>query len=445
MLSQLIKPSHRMGVHWIPIHGRKEDETFIQELKPFCVKIINPDPNKALWVLQHSQYVWLRDHPLSEQKGDMFSSPIATGVRHADEWHQKLNTRFSNLPRDRVIVSGINEPYVHNETEETIVFAYTKAFLNRLTEYNIKGSALNLSVGWPRNLGTDKPPYWKTFLPLEDIINKGNHFLCTHEYWYSDPDDNWYEPGKHGWLSYRINACPMAVPVIIGECGLERRVDTERMKREGKPPGWFGTMSSSQYADQLWRYAGERLNPNVVCVLPFTTDWGSHDWDTQDTKEAHTEILRQKKTYFFPSIWPVHPGNKGKNVFEFPISQYFADTRYGRLHEGLDLVCPLDTEIGALEDGTVMWVGTDINYGNYVRLYHEKLNLGTFYAHLNKSFVIQGQTVTKGQIIGLSGSTGNSTGPHVHLEVRLHKAKNEYTKTILGNGRTDPLFLKHII
>ena len=87
-------------------------------------------------------------------------------------------------------------------------------------------------------------------------------------------------------------------------------------------------------------------------------------------------------------------------------------------HKGVDFGCPQGTEILACHDGTVYKTGYEKNgYGNYIILKSEDTS-GTLYAHLNAIMVQQGAVVTKGQQIAYSGSTGNSTGAHLHLEAR---------------------------
>ncbi|WP_405887755.1 LysM peptidoglycan-binding domain-containing M23 family metallopeptidase [Streptomyces longwoodensis] len=86
-------------------------------------------------------------------------------------------------------------------------------------------------------------------------------------------------------------------------------------------------------------------------------------------------------------------------------------------HTGVDFVVPTGTSLKAVAAGTVVSAGWGGAYGNQVVI---KLNDGYYaqYAHLSQLSVSAGQTVTEGQQIGLSGATGNVTGPHLHFEIR---------------------------
>lgn len=93
---------------------------------------------------------------------------------------------------------------------------------------------------------------------------------------------------------------------------------------------------------------------------------------------------------------------------------------HGReLHSGLDMAAPSGTPIRAALAGTVTRSCFTSSYGNYTVIDHGN-GLTTAYAHQSSRLVQVGQTVTAGEVIGLVGSTGNSTGPHLHLEVRLN-------------------------
>ncbi len=96
--------------------------------------------------------------------------------------------------------------------------------------------------------------------------------------------------------------------------------------------------------------------------------------------------------------------------------------KYAHFHYGVDLAAPEGTPVLAAADGVVIAVGhTAGGYGNYVILAHAN-GIDTLYGHLQSSSVSVGQVVTGGRTIGAEGSTGFSTGPHLHFEVRVHDA-----------------------
>ena len=80
--------------------------------------------------------------------------------------------------------------------------------------------------------------------------------------------------------------------------------------------------------------------------------------------------------------------------------------------------------MGSIASGTVTYAGYKGSYGNLVIISHGN-GVQSYYAHCNKLLVSVGQTVSAGQVIAQVGSTGNSTGPHLHLEIRINgKAVN---------------------
>jgi murein DD-endopeptidase MepM/ murein hydrolase activator NlpD len=96
---------------------------------------------------------------------------------------------------------------------------------------------------------------------------------------------------------------------------------------------------------------------------------------------------------------------------------------YTRLHRGIDFAAPPGTPVLAAGDGVVEFAGRNRGYGNYVRLAH-RAGYGTAYAHLRRiaAKVRPGRRVRQGEVIGEVGSTGLSTGPHLHYEV-LHRGE----------------------
>lgn len=116
-------------------------------------------------------------------------------------------------------------------------------------------------------------------------------------------------------------------------------------------------------------------------------------------------------------------------------------------HNGLDIADQAGTPIVAIADGVVAFVGADTSYGNYVRIFHAQLGFHSFYAHLKSYQVSIGQNVKRGQQIALMGSTGNSTGNHLHLEIRLCDAQANYINLSggYGKGRIDPEIAYHLL
>jgi murein DD-endopeptidase MepM/ murein hydrolase activator NlpD len=95
---------------------------------------------------------------------------------------------------------------------------------------------------------------------------------------------------------------------------------------------------------------------------------------------------------------------------------------YWRLHTGMDIGAGMGSPILAAADGEVVRAGYSGGSGNYTCVYHGRYQgdgIATCYAHQSQILVHPGQQVRRGQLIGRVGSTGNSTGPHLHFEVRL--------------------------
>lgn len=93
--------------------------------------------------------------------------------------------------------------------------------------------------------------------------------------------------------------------------------------------------------------------------------------------------------------------------------------RWGRMHEGIDIAVASGTSVVAAAAGTVIVAGWSGGYGNLVVVDHGN-GLATAYAHNSSVAASIGQSVAQGQLLAYSGSSGNSTGPHVHFEVRVN-------------------------
>ena len=109
---------------------------------------------------------------------------------------------------------------------------------------------------------------------------------------------------------------------------------------------------------------------------------------------------------------------------------------YDKMHKGVDFAAPTGTPIFAAGNGVVEFAGKNGSYGNYIRIRHDS-TYKTAYAHLNgfKKGVYGGVRVKQGDVIGFVGSTGRSTGPHLHYEIIVNGKQVNPSTLKLPSGR----------
>ncbi len=132
---------------------------------------------------------------------------------------------------------------------------------------------------------------------------------------------------------------------------------------------------------------------------------------TEDKQHMEDHIYMLDHT---PSIWPTTG----------VISSTFNDRRGNSTHGGLDIATNVGTPVKAAASGVIIFAGRNQGFGNEIIIYHG-FGFTTVYGHLNKINVTVGQEVAKGDLIGESGNTGYSTGPHLHFEVIQNDAKKD--------------------
>ena len=118
-----------------------------------------------------------------------------------------------------------------------------------------------------------------------------------------------------------------------------------------------------------------------------------------------------------PSLWPVRgriTAGFGQRLDPF--------SGEGSFHSGVDIAAPSGSRVEASADGLVLHAGPDSGYGNEVLLDHG-FGLTSKYGHLSRIFVLTGQEVKRGQVIGAVGMTGRATGPHLHYEVMVNDTR----------------------
>lgn len=175
-------------------------------------------------------------------------------------------------------------------------------------------------------------------------------------------------------------------------------------------------------------------------------------------KEALEQELREYESTLKFILDPTSIPPRGTKVFASPLDEIYITQNFGKTsssgrlyasgtHNGTDFRAPIGTRVKAMLSGTVIGTGdTDAacsgaSYGKWVLIKHNN-GLATLYAHFSLIKVAQGQIVNTGDIIGYSGNTGYSTGPHLHLTVfaaAAVKVENRSSKVCGGRVYTMPL------
>lgn len=183
------------------------------------------------------------------------------------------------------------------------------------------------------------------------------------------------------------------------------------------------THTESYYAPCQYIYDDEKYNDEIEVVqegeegiMQVTVLVTYFDGYELERKPLDTEIIKES----IPRV--VHIGTMERPEYILPVVDYTFTSgfgpRWGSYHNGVDLAVPQGTEVLAAAEGTVIQSGWNSGYGISVYIDHGN-GMVTRYGHLSRADVEVGQYIGQGESIGLSGNTGNSTGPHVHFEMRL--------------------------
>ncbi len=166
----------------------------------------------------------------------------------------------------------------------------------------------------------------------------------------------------------------------------------------------------SMYEDEVKVTQDEAPGTREVTVIETY-----YNGERRDRKILETNVV----TEAVPRV--VHIGTVKRPDYILPVTDYILTScfgpRWGTNHNGIDLAVPTGTNVMASAAGTVIQSGWNGGYGISVYIDHGN-GVVTRYGHMSETLVSVGQTVKQGDILGLSGSTGDSTGPHVHFEMR---------------------------
>ena len=162
-------------------------------------------------------------------------------------------------------------------------------------------------------------------------------------------------------------------------------------------------------------YISANLKDNHLKFYRFTNQYGKSNFFDEDGKSSRKTLM---KTPLNGARLSSGFGNRKHPILGFT-----------KMHRGVDFAAPIGTPIFAAGDGIIEYSGWNGAYGKYIRIKHNS-TFKTAYAHLSKIYKKRGMRIKQGDIIGALGSTGRSTGPHLHYEI------------LLGGRQVNPLRIK---
>jgi len=176
----------------------------------------------------------------------------------------------------------------------------------------------------------------------------------------------------------------------------------------------------NQLVDRRGRYQDAR-GDKAALLAKTRGDRHDLEGDLRALEAEQAKVLAALRASATSTSAAAGPVRQGSGQLNWPLNAAISSgfgTRWGRLHAGIDMPVPEGTPIHAADGGRVAIAGWMGGYGNYTCIQHTG-SLSTCYGHQSRIAVSVGQSVSQGQVIGYSGNTGHSTGPHLHFEVRV--------------------------
>jgi murein DD-endopeptidase MepM/ murein hydrolase activator NlpD len=209
---------------------------------------------------------------------------------------------------------------------------------------------------------------------------------------------------------------PEGSPLITGD----------KLQKDAGLPGSLERTGVEGQAEQA--NASDINEQELVATVKQGIAWLAKEADMQERSLQELSVAAEQRSSRWaatPSIWPVKgwvTSGFGPRVSPF--------TEKPAWHDGLDIGAAANAPVQAPAQGRVTSVGFDSKLGNVVKLDHG-FGIETLYGHLAKALVKEGQRVKRGDVVGLVGSSGLATGPHLHYMVKVNGQTFDPTKYIL--------------
>jgi len=217
----------------------------------------------------------------------------------------------------------------------------------------------------------------------------------------------------------RLTATMLVASLLVSVCGCV----TMSYLMVPTTPGIHHTVMPGE---NIWRISeAYEVDPGIVAEVN-----GLYNPDDLETGDV-LFIPGARKVVEIPPPSPEELAEEMKSgLFSWPVDGMIYSVfgpRWGRMHTGIDISASSGTPVAAARDGDVVFVGRRGGYGIMIEIRHDE-HYSTVYAHLRDTYVVEGDRVREGEVIGEVGCTGRCTGPHCHFEV------------LYDGDQKDPLF-----
>lgn len=424
------------------IHTQRYDSwmgTWLAQAEPLWAKIVNPDAGFVLPNVANSLVrIWT---------DNVDASYIARGREGGKAYVDTLYPRWSQNPA--TVYSLWNEPDVNTNTGLANLNEATLGAIDEAVHLGIRVVVGEWAEGNPHNnnTGDESVTAWKLAQLRPSLKAAADNGMWFGRHCYGRPlvedlTGRWHALGRLEWDLNELNIPNLRT--LVTEIGVDGGIAGHTGEQ-----GWqkldTGPMSASEYL--AWIVNAEpfaRKIGGVEALMYFgfgsTDKWLAGGFDISegfastwiaplralgDATVTETDEIEDSSGHLRIELArPVSYASTRR------VSQWFGDGQgnyddYELIaHNGLDYPAPLGSPVMASHPGIAYTFDQgDIGFGKYVRIHYfdgkGKERYKTYYAHLSEFKVTNGAKVKRGQVIGLSGSTGNSTGPHVHWQLRI--------------------------
>jgi murein DD-endopeptidase MepM/ murein hydrolase activator NlpD len=408
---------------------------WLRELGASWAKVVNPPggfvvPNVANSLVR----VWT---------DDIDAAYISAGRAGGKAFVQHMAARWAQNPATAYELA--NEPDCNTNAGLANLREYTLGVIEEAARLGIKLCVLNLAEGNPHNNGTanEAPTIWKwgQLRPAVVAAQQAGMYLGRHCYWrpgVEGPTGRWHALGRLEW-DLGVLDVP-GLRVLVNECGIDGGI-------AGHPgqQGWQVLTTEALYRGEVVeaeRYARRIAGVEALAYFGFGAQ---APWQTFDIPEGFARgLVAPLKVLDVAELTPEDGSGHLRIELARPlaytattnkVTQWFGANpsmyaQYGLAgHNGLDYRAPEGTPVLAMHSGIARIYDQGVaGLGRYVKVaYLDGRGVERYvtrYAHLSQWRVTDGQRVRRGDVLGLSGNTGNSTGAHLHVDLKVRGMVN---------------------